>query len=231
MADEVAAAGARVVVLTPDRPAVAAAMVESKGFTTPLLPVDKALWQAWGLENPSKPKLPHPGTLLVAPDGTLVARWTHINYKVREDPGGVLARLSEHRGGAPIAREDPSAAPTPTVGEGAPDWDSAAELTAVRAGGAVELTLTVAPGFHVYGAKEPNARPLAVRVDGQPEVAVTIPEGERRTLGALGESWVLEGRITLTVPIAEGADSGELDLQLCTDGACSMPETRAWSIK
>lgn len=228
LADAVAAAGARVVVLTPDAPDVAAAAVKEKGFTTPLLPVDASLWVGWGLRNPKKPKVPHPGTLLVAPDGTLVARWTHINFKQREDPAVVLAQIAEHRDSGEIAGGQ---APAPTTGDGAPDWAGAVTISTERTGDGALLVLQLKDGFHVYGSKEPNARPLEVRVTDQPEAKATIPNGNRKSLGDLGESWVLEGMVALKVsaPDIEGPLSGELDIQLCTDGACSMPETRSWT--
>jgi hypothetical protein len=222
---DVAAAGAVVYVLTTDAPEVVANAARKKKLTTPIHTVTPALWASWGLANPRKDKLPHPSTVVIGPDGTVRQRITHVDYRKRADASAVLAALgagSELRAAEPERDAEPST-PAPI------DWDGALVLSVVPADRGVTLVLTVAPGFHVYGAKEKTARPLAVRIDGETG-KTRIPPGDRKDLGpGVGVAWVLEGEIRLTVPVKGDAPSGELDVQLCTEGACSAPVTRTWS--
>lgn len=225
LADQVAAAGAVLYVLSADSPAALAAQASEHGLQSPLVSVSPALWAHWGIQNADRPKLPHPTTLVVAGDGRVLEVESHVDYKRRTDPAGVLARL----GAGPEA--PPAPAPTPPSAE--PDWDHAAVLSAERSPGGARLSLVMAPGFHAYGTSETVGRPLEVRVMGQPDGVVAIPPGHLKTLaGGLGQAWVLDGTVVLEVPgAADQALAGELDLQLCTETSCSRPTTWAWSVE
>jgi hypothetical protein len=224
---DVERAGARLLVLTADSPDVARGAAKRAKLRATLVPVDASLWVRWGLANERRTGLPHPSTVVVAPDGTIIDRETHTNYKVRAEPAAVLDRITAHRVSgslAPTAVEEPD--------DEGPDWDGALRVTATLTDGGAALDLRVAQGFHVYGAAERTARPLNVRIDQQPDVLVPIPQGERKELGGgLGESWVLSGsvRLEVTTEAPGGVLSGELDVQLCTESACSAPATRRWS--
>lgn len=223
-AEQVAAANARVVVLTPDSPAVARASAQKHGLQTPLHPVDPDVWAGWGLANPKKSKLPHPSTIVVGADGRVIQRITNENYRKRADVDAVLAAIQS---GQPAA--DAPAGPGPTAG---PDWAGAVHLEALGSNDGPLLRLEIKPGFHVYGAAETVARPLAVRVAGVPGATAAIPSGTRKVLGGgLGEAWVIKGSVDLAIRDAgSGPWSGELDLQICTDNACSPPGVRAWAV-
>jgi hypothetical protein len=224
---EVEAVGARLLVLTADSPEVARASVKRAKLRATLVPVAASLWVRWGLVNERRSGLPYPSTVVVAPDGTIVDRETHVNYKVRAEPAVVLDRITAHRRSGALAE----GAATDPADDG-PDWHGALQVTATRTDDGAVLELRVRAGFHVYGAGERTARSLQVRVDEQPEVLVPIPQGDRKELGGgLGESWVLSGSVWLEVTTGPqvGALSGELDVQICTQSACSAPATRRWS--
>ncbi len=219
--EDIRAAGATLLVLTADEPDTLRRVVPKKGLKATFVPVEPELWARWGIANPRREAVPHPGTLVVAPDGTVVLFETHVNYREREDAGEVLARIAEHRtsGGLTAA---------PASDEQAVDWDSALRVSAEQRGEAVAITLDIAEGFHLYGTKEETARPLALRVDGEAGARVALPAGIRTELGdGLGQAWVLTGRHV--IQLEGSAVAGELDVQLCTDTACSRPRTLRWS--
>ncbi len=223
LSEQITAAGATLLVLTADAPDTLNRVVPQKGLEATFVPVDPALWARWGITNPKRESVPHPGTLVVAPDGTVLLFETHVNYRVREDAEQVLARITEHRASGQLIA-------APAQESQAVVWDAALRTSAERRGETVAITLDIADGFHVYGTKERTARPLALRVDGRAEAELTLPEGSKTELGGgLGEAWVLTGRQVITVVGTSGAIAGELDVQLCTETACSRPRTVRWS--
>lgn len=64
------------------------------GLEGTFLQVEPALWSHWGVANPKRAKLPVPGSVVVAPDGTLLLVELHEDYKVRSDPAAVLAAVA-----------------------------------------------------------------------------------------------------------------------------------------
>lgn len=216
-------AGAVLYVLTPDRPEALAAGIEKNQLSATIIPVDKSLWAEWGITNLEKDKLPHPSTFVVDPTGMVVFAETNEDYNLRADPSQVVAAVESLRAGDEVASQSEDA---PSEG---PKWDGAFQLQTSTVDEGVQLSIEVREGFHVYGKKEEIARPLEVRVDGQPDVDVEIPDGERHEF-PLGVVWVVEGTVDLLVPVTPPA-SGELDLQLCTDTACSPPVTMPWSVQ
>ncbi len=237
--DEAAAAGIAIYALTTDTAEVLAKVVPERGYKTPLATVKPEQWADWGLANPERPALPWPSTLIVGPDGALLGRVTHTDHTARADPAAVLVQVASYKlGGAQTAAsqgasQGASKGATKPAKKGPIDWDSAASLQTARTDAGATLTLSVVDGYHVYGAKESISRPLAVRVTDHPELAVPIPDGEKKVLSeALGEAWILAGEIALPVALdAEGPIAGELDLQICTDTVCSMPRTWSWEAK
>ena len=218
-------AGASLWVVTPDTPDLARRMAADKGLRAPFISGDEALWARWGLTNPRRPTLPHPATVVIAPGGEVVLLDVHENYKQRSKPEEVIERIAKHRASGQTAPK--VALPV----DHDIDWDGALTLGATRRGSVISLTLVLADGFHAYGAKEPNARPLAARVNGEEE-PLHVPDGERMDLGGgLGEAWVLTGTQIIEGRVRRGPDAlkGEIDVQLCTEAACSPPRTLSWT--
>ena len=65
-------------------------------------------------------------------------------------------------------------------------------------------------------------------VDGD----VVIPAGQKKDLGALGVSVILEGDVPLKAKLKPGTGgiSGSVEVQVCTDKACDRPKTHPFSI-
>lgn len=91
---EIAAAGATLYVLTSDTPAVLDAADPKHGLKSTIVSVDRGLWGRWGIDNPKRPNLPWPSTVVVAADGTIIDLVTHEDHRERADPGAVLERLN-----------------------------------------------------------------------------------------------------------------------------------------
>ena len=91
---ELAAAGATLFILTSDTPEVLDEAVPKNGLTSTIVPVDRGLWGRWGIDNPKRPNLPWPSTVVIGPDGKIIDLVTHENHRERADPGAVLARLA-----------------------------------------------------------------------------------------------------------------------------------------
>lgn len=108
------------------------------------------------------------------------------------------------------------------------DWGSAVTLDTSRSDRGVVVTLSVAPGFHVYGRRERWSVPLAVTAD-VPARRVRVPRGDRKALQT-GAAWVLSGAIPLDVRLADasGPATGTLVYQVCTHDACAPPVEVAW---
>lgn len=113
-----------------------------------------------------------------------------------------------------------------------PDWEKAVDLSAARTADGARLTFEVKDGFHVYGARETTSRPLRVEVEGHPDVAAAVPDGEpKQVAGVPDPAWVLVGTVGIDVPVpgAEGSLGGTLNYQVCTNTLCSMPTARPWT--
>ena len=225
-AADFAAAGARVLVLTTEDADTVRAAVDKRTLNAEFALVTPALWAQFGLANPKRSELPYPATLVVAPDGALLYREVHVNFRKRSNVAEVARFITDWRAG--LAPEAPEAAPA--RGPAAPDWGSALSWTATRTATGVALALEMAPGFHVYGTREEISRPLALIVDGHPDAVVTVPEGAQKSVGGGVTSWVLEQRVVVSAAVegATGPLSGTLNYQLCTDSLCAAPTSAAW---
>jgi hypothetical protein len=150
--------GAELLVLSSDSLALLRRIVPDKGLLSQFASVDPWQWHVWGLANPRRPLLPNPATVGIAPNGTVVFLEIHADYKKRSTPSEVIAALVAHRESGVVA------APAPGPVDVEIDWNAALTVTASKQGRDAQITMTIARGFHVYGTKEENARPLAVRV-------------------------------------------------------------------
>lgn len=229
--DRLEAGDATLLVLTADDPDLLRRLLPEKGLEATFVPVEPGMWTRLGVRNPKREHLPHPTSLVIAPDGTVVLREVHVNYKQRSPPATVLAVIEAHRSsGAVMATpEDVGGGP-----DAEPNWDAALTVSATPREGGAALDIEIAEGFHLYGAKERTARPLAARVHGHPGVVVTVPDGARTDLGGgLGESWLLPRSVRLSVDVpvgSPGAITGSLDVQVCTSSLCSRPRTVEWVV-
>jgi hypothetical protein len=218
------AAGADVLVLTADSPEV----ITAADLDLAVASVSPSLWGELGLTNPDSPQLPHPATLIIDPSGRVLLRQIHVNYRERTPVTEMIAALE-------ASTAAPTAAPTPAeaAAEDDPDWSRGVTLRASGADDCLSLTVDIAEGFHLYGAREPFARPLSVTVDQAPEWRIHIPDGTEKVLPGIGASWVLEGRFTMEWPLPEGLPrelTGTIGYQLCTDTSCSPPAEAPLSV-
>ena len=124
------------------------------------------------------------------------------------------------------------------VPEAPPDWGSA--LTVVpaydQANQSLLVLLKIKPGFHAYGPGEEVSKPVALTVtptNGWAVAgAVDIPAGQKKDLGALGTSVILEGDVPVKAKLTpgNGAIEGVVEVQVCTDKACDRPRKHPFTI-
>lgn len=214
------ASGARLLILTGDDREVLAAKVAEHGFTElAIAPASPADWDALGVKNEKRERLPHPTTLVLGPKGEEWLRETHVNFRERSDPERALAALAA-RGASP---ETASGTTPQTV-----SWDDASSLQVVRQAGKVVVQLTIAEGFHAYGTRETTGVPVYLRIDDGPRAKG--PEGVAKQWSG-GTSYVLEGTVTLEVAVeGSGPVSGSVGWQLCTDSTCSAPRNQPFQL-
>ncbi|HHO51411.1 MAG TPA: hypothetical protein ENK18_11170 [Deltaproteobacteria bacterium] len=218
------AAGGRLLLLSSDPLDQLEVLVARHGFES--LDIGHATpedWVRFGVTNPERQHLPHPTTLVIAPDGAELMRAVHDNYRQRADPGQAIAVTRAWRAGAPI----PSG-PRPPTPPSAPDWEAAASISLARTGSTLSLTAVIAPGYHLYGASEEQSIPLYLRTDsGQ---RAPVPGGTRRDWPH-GTSWVLEDTVELRLEVpADRPVSGQVGWQLCTEQLCSAPRNERFSL-
>ena len=119
-----------------------------------------------------------------------------------------------------------------------PDWASA--FTVVPAydqdNQSLLVLLKVKPGFHAYAPGEEGSKPVALTVTATNgwsiDGAVDIPAGQKKDLGELGTSVILEGDVPLKAKLkgGSGAIEGVLEVQVCTDKACDRPRKHPFTI-
>jgi len=124
------------------------------------------------------------------------------------------------------------------VPEAPPDWGSALAVVPAydAANQSLLVLLKIKPGFHAYGPGEEVSKPVALSVtptngwtvDG----AVDIPAGQKKDLGALGTSVILEGDVPVKAKLkgGPGAIEGVVEVQVCTDKACDRPRKHPFTI-
>ncbi|MFT6163131.1 MAG: hypothetical protein ACJA00_005735 [Myxococcota bacterium] len=169
-AEALNAAGGHLVILSADTPEVVAAAIAEEELTSPITSVSPLLWEQWGVANTRRPDLPIPATYIVAEDGTVV--WVKQTAIVggRTRAQRVVSVIENLRDG------EPTVVTAPRAKTREPDWDTAATVRGVQTEDGTAVVMTIADGFHVYGRRECNARPLQVWVDGQ-QVRAKVPPG------------------------------------------------------
>ena len=213
---EIDAAGADLVVLTPDSPEV----IDAAGFDLPIASVSPSVWVELSVVNADRPELPHPTTLIIDTAGDILLLQSHENYRKRVSIPDMLDAIAQ--GGPPTAS-------APAAGT---DWSQGVTLSISGADDCLALTAAVAEGFHLYGARETTGRPLVVTVNEAPDFTPPISDGTEKVLPGLGSAWVLTGQTTWKWPLPDGLPrdlSGMLHYQLCTDTSCSPPAEQPWS--
>jgi hypothetical protein len=92
--------------------------------------------------------------------------------------------------------------------------------------------LELAPAFD----KE-IGKPVALAVDESKggwkvEGAVNVPAGQKKDLGALGTSMILEGNVDLSAVVKDGSGDieGKVEAQVCTDKACDRPKSHPFKV-
>lgn len=103
-----------------------------------------------------------------------------------------------------------------------------------KATGMLVVTLKIKPGFHAYGPGEETGKPVNLSVDAPWAVdgAVQIPAGQKKDLGQLGTSVILEGDVPLSAMVKGGSGElkGTVNVQICTDTACDRPRPHAFAV-
>lgn len=98
--------GVGVVGMTYDKPELIRAFHDEWELEYPLLrDVDGQHVDAWGIRNEEYGEgtfaygIPHPGVVLIAPDGKILAKWAEAGYRSRADWSSVLDEVREIVGG------------------------------------------------------------------------------------------------------------------------------------
>jgi hypothetical protein len=206
------------VILSADTPEVLATAVAEEELTSPITSVSPLLWEQWGVANSRRPEIPVPATYIVAEDGTVVWAKQTAAVSGRTRARRVVEVIEELRAG------ELTVVPPPGVEHSVPDWDTVVTTHGVETEEGTAVVVTVADGFHVYGKRERNARPLQVWVDGQ-LVRAKVPPG--RAVDSVGtRTYWLEG--TVRVELKQDADAGVVRYQACNPSLCGPPSELYW---
>jgi hypothetical protein len=186
--------------------------------------------------NPRHVDLPYPGTFVLDEDGVITRKRFHESYRVRDTGVGLLGRTLgqlEPVDDLSVTREDD------TVRVHA--WlDSPTYAFFQRLHLNVEVS--VAPGFHVYGTPVPagsvSLSMEVVPIDGVEIGAAEWPAPHPFEVKGLSERfWVHEGTVRGVLPLTFSAAPGAGDhlvhvtvkYQACSDSMCLQPMTLALS--
>lgn len=136
-------------------------------------------------------------------------------------------------------KDDGTIGKKPNPADAAPDFANAMELVPSfdKASGKLTMTVKLRPGYHAYAPGEEIGKPLSLSVDESKggwkvEGAVSVPAGQKKDLGALGTSMILEGNIDVTAVVKGGSGDleGKLEAQVCTDKACDRPKAHPFKV-
>ncbi len=97
MRDQFESAGVNVVGMTYDKQEIIDAFDEKWAIEFPVLrDIDRQHVEAWGIRNEDYGPgtfaygIPHPGVVLLSPDGEILAKWAEQGYRSRADWSEVL---------------------------------------------------------------------------------------------------------------------------------------------
>ena len=100
------AIGVGIVGMTYDTPEIIKAFDEKWDINYPVLKdVERAHVEAWGVRNESYGPgtfaygIPHPGVVLISPEGKILAKWAEEGYRSRADWSSVLEQVTAVVGG------------------------------------------------------------------------------------------------------------------------------------
>ena len=212
-------------------------------ITFPLLSdPDSKIIRAFGILNEEAPKdtftygIPHPGTFIVDPQGTVVTKYFEDNYRERDTASQVLVRQFGVRLGLAESRLENSHLKLTT-------WASTAT---VSQGQTISLIIDaeLKPKMHVYAPGVKGYIPidwsLAPSKAGSAR-APTYPPSKTLHLPAIGETVpVYEGKFRLVREVTIGTEAdikpllkegkdlmleGSFRYQACDDRECYLPQT------
>lgn len=181
--------------------------------------------------NPRHVDLPYPGVFVLNGDGVITDKRFHDSYRERETGRGLVAQalgiLAEPS--APAVMDGPEVATRAWLDSPTYVWFQRLTLT---------VELTIAPGFHVYGAPvSAGLTPLSVEIDALDGLEVgpaRWPAPRSFELPGLGghlsvHAGVVRGTVPLTFTAAPGTGDHLIGItvryQACDDAACLMPSS------
>jgi len=228
------------VAISYDSPDTLKAFTEKHNITFPLLadPGSKTI-KAWGIQNMAASGrtegIPHPGTFMVDPAGTIISRTFEQPYQERRSATSILEQLS---GSAPGVITTVRGAHVTLAMQAS---DKVAAL-----GHRITLTVKVTPDGqnHVYAPGQKGYIPISLKLTEDPAFKlhdVKFPPSTTYEFKPLNETvqvysapFTLAQDITLTITREMSARAakgdvltikGELEYQACDDVVCHRPET------
>jgi hypothetical protein len=181
--------------------------------------------------NPRHVDLPYPGVFVLNGDGVITDKRFHDSYRERETGSGLVAQALGifAEPSAPAVIDGPVLTARAWLDSPTYAWFQRLTLT---------VELTIAPGFHVYGAPVPDGLvPLSVEIDAIAGLEVgpaRWPASRSVELPGLGDqrsvhAGVLHGTVPLTFTAAPGTGDHMIGItvryQACADAACLMPSS------
>ena len=187
--------------------------------------------------NPRHAGLPYPGVFELDERGIIVRKRFHESYRVRDTGAGLvgqtLGELLTIQGQEAVHGEE---AVRVRVWLDSPTYAFFQRLR-------VNVEISVAPGFHLYGQPAPAGFvPLSVQVAPIENVEIGTaewPAPHRFHVDGLDEEfWVHEGTVRTSIPLTfsgpPGAGDHIIDVavsyQACTDSACLAPASISRSL-
>lgn len=178
--------------------------------------------------------IPFPGDYVLASDGTVVDKHFLPNYQTRPTASGILLadfNLIGDKGTVTIGAEDVRAKVSLSSDKTAPGQELG-----------VDVEITVAPGWHIYGEPLPQnyiATTLTFAGDVVANQSFSLPSAMPHEFKALGETLPVykgsvRGRGTILVNgrirPGEYKVGGTLRFQECNDAICKVPQEVSFEI-
>jgi peroxiredoxin len=181
--------------------------------------------------------LPYPGVFVLDERGVITQKRFHESYRVRDTGAGLVAQTLgrlEAVDASDVRHEDEAVRVRAWL-----DSPTYAFFQRLH----LNVEISVAPGFHVYGGPVPAGFiPLSVEVapiDGVEIGTVAWPAPHSFTVDGLDEEfWVHEGTVRSSLPLTFAGPPGAGDhviqvtvsYQACSDSACLVPTSISLSL-